>query len=59
MTEEKTELKNALSQLLEPSANGDAHISAAISLKRIADKMAETTPKSPPQVLHRTIERRE
>jgi hypothetical protein len=43
----------ALLQLLEPNANGDAAASIAVSLKRIADTLAETTPKTPPRIVHR------
>jgi hypothetical protein len=53
MTDEKTELKNALLPLLEVDAKGDVHLSIAISLKKISDKLAETPAQSPPNVLHR------
>jgi hypothetical protein len=50
--EQNDDIKNALLPLLEPDAKGDVRISTAISLRRIADKLAEM-PKAPPQVLHR------
>jgi hypothetical protein len=53
MTDEQTELKNALSQL-EPDAGGDVQMSIAISLKKISDKLAEAPAKAPP-ILHRGI----
>jgi hypothetical protein len=52
MDEQNDDIKNALLPLLEPDAKGDVRISTAISLKRIADKLAETPAKAP-QVLHR------
>jgi hypothetical protein len=54
MTDEQNQaIKAALLPLLEPDAKGDVQISTAISLKRIADKLAETPRGASPQVLHR------
>jgi hypothetical protein len=58
MDEHNDDIKSALSQL-EPDAGGDVQLSIAISLKKISDRLLSESPKSPPQVLHRTIERRE
>jgi hypothetical protein len=55
MTDEQNRaIKSALLQLLEPNSNGDVSVSTAISLKRIADKLAETPAKAP-QILHRGV----
>jgi hypothetical protein len=43
----------ALLRLLEPAADGDISMSTAISLKRIADALAETAPKVPPKIIQR------
>jgi hypothetical protein len=55
MSDEQTQqaIKEALLQLLEPDANGDALASAAISLRRIADRMELEPSKFPPKILHR------
>jgi hypothetical protein len=53
MTDDQNAIKDALLQLLEPSANGDVQISIAISLKKISDRMLAEPPKAQPQVLHR------
>jgi hypothetical protein len=55
MSNEQTQqaIKDALLQLLEPNADGDALVSAAISLRRIADRMELEPSKLPPKILHR------
>ncbi len=42
-----------LLKLLEENAHGDVSASIAISLRRIADKLAEEPAKAPPGILHR------
>jgi hypothetical protein len=44
-------IKDELLKLLEPEAHGDVQASIAISLKRLADKQAETP--APPKIINR------
>jgi hypothetical protein len=50
--EQNQAIKDALLKLLEPEAHGDVQASIAISLKRLADKQAET-PSAGPKIIHR------
>ncbi len=49
--ETERSIKDELSRLLEPEAHGDVQASIAISLKRLADKQAETP--APPRIINR------
>ncbi len=55
MSEQNQAMKDELLKLLEPAANGDVSISTAISLKRIADKLAKEPAKAPPGIIHRKV----
>jgi hypothetical protein len=52
-SEQDQKLRDELLKLIEDAANGDISASVAISLKRIADKLAETPATTPPKIMHR------